>query len=64
MDEKTEAKLRLLGISKRSNRFLRKNLVHGERAIMPRLAERATPIGRWLRDLLAPEQECRSGRLR
>lgn len=49
----TGGKPRLLGISKRGNRYLRKNLVHGARAVLPRLAERDTPIGRWLRDLLA-----------
>jgi transposase len=49
----TGGKPRLLGISKRGNRHLRKNLVHGARAVLPRLAERDTPIGRWLRGLLA-----------
>lgn len=49
----TGGKPRLLGISKRGNRYLRKNLVHGARAIFQRLAERDTPIGRWLRGLLA-----------
>ena len=49
----TGGKPRLLGISKRGNRYLRKNLVHGARAVLPRLAERDTPIGRWLRGLLA-----------
>jgi transposase len=38
---------------KRGNRYLRKNLVHGARAVFQRLAERDTPIGRWLRGLLA-----------
>jgi transposase len=49
----TGGKPRLLGISKRGNRYLRKNLVHGARAVLPRLAERDTPLGRWLRGLLA-----------
>ena len=48
----TGGKPRLLGISKRGNRYLRKNLVHGARAVLPKLAERDTPIGRWLRELL------------
>jgi len=45
------------GISKRSNRYLRKNLVHGARAVLPKLAERGTPIGRWHRDLLARQHK-------
>lgn len=49
----TGGKPRLLGISKRGNRYLRKNLVHGARAVLPRLAERDTPLGGWLRGLLA-----------
>jgi transposase len=49
----TGGRPRLLGISKRGNRYLRKNLVHGARAALPRLAERDTPLGRWLRALLA-----------
>lgn len=53
----TGGKPRLLGISKRGNRYLRKNLVHGARAVLPRLAERDTPIGRWLRDLLARQHK-------
>ena len=48
----TGGKPRLLGISKRGNRYLRKNLVHGARAVLPRLAAQDTHIGRWLRDLL------------
>jgi transposase len=51
--ETTGGKPRLLGISKRGNRYLRKNLVHGARAVLPRLAERDTLIGRWLCGLLA-----------
>jgi transposase len=53
----TGGKPRLLGISKRGNRYLRKNLVHGARAIFQRLAERDTPIGRWLRGLLARQHK-------
>lgn len=53
----TGGKPRLLGISKRGNRYLRKNLVHGARAVLPKLAERDTPIGRWLRDLLARQHK-------
>jgi transposase len=53
----TGGKPRLLGISKRGNRYLRKNLVHGARAVLHRLAERDTPIGRWLRGLLARQHK-------
>jgi transposase len=49
----TGGKPRLLGISKRGNRYLRKNLIHGARAALPYLAERETPLGRWARGLLA-----------
>src|SRR5205814_3168802 len=43
----TGGKPRLLGISKRGNRYLRKNLIHGARAVLPYLVERETPLGRW-----------------
>jgi transposase len=49
----TGGKPRLLGISKRGNRYLRKNLIHGARAVLPYLVERETPLGRWVRGLLA-----------
>ena len=49
----TGGKPRLLGISKRGNRYLRKNLIHGARAVLPYLVERRTPLGRWARGLLA-----------
>ena len=49
----TGGKPRLLGISKRGNRYLRKNLIHGARAVLPYLVERKTPLGRWARRLLA-----------
>ena len=48
----TGGKPRLLGISKRGNRYLRKNLIHGARAALPYLVERDTPLGRWARGLL------------
>jgi len=48
----TGGKPRLLGISKRGNRYLRKNLIHGARAALPYLIERDTPLGRWARALL------------
>jgi transposase len=49
----TGGKPRLLGISKRGNKYLRKQLVHGARGAMPALARSATPLGAWLRGLLA-----------
>jgi transposase len=48
----TGGKPRLLGISKRGNRYLRKNLIHGARAALPSLVERDTPLGRWASGLL------------
>lgn len=48
----TGGKPRLLGISKRGNRYLRKLLIHGARAVMPSLAKSTTPLGAWLRALL------------
>jgi transposase len=48
----TGGKPRLLGISKRGNRYLRKNLIHGARAVLPRLAQTDTPLGRWVVGLL------------
>jgi transposase len=44
---------RLLGISKRGNKYLRKLLIHGARAAMRSLSQSGTPLGGWLRGLLA-----------
>ena len=41
----------LVGISKRGNKYLRRQLVHGARAALPHVAERDTPFGRWAKDL-------------
>jgi transposase IS116/IS110/IS902 family protein len=49
----TGGRPRLLGISKRGNRYLRKNLIHGARAVLPYPVARETPLGRWARGLLA-----------
>ena len=49
----TGGKPKLGGISKRGNRYLRKNLIHGARAVLPRLAARDTPLGKWVQGLLA-----------
>lgn len=48
----TGGKPRLLGISKRGNRYLRANLIHGARAVLPRITAQDTPLGRWVRGLL------------
>jgi transposase len=48
----TGGRPRLLGITKRGSRYLRKNLIHGARAVLPRLAATETRLGRWLRGLL------------
>jgi transposase len=49
----TGGKLKLLGISKRGNGYLRKMLIHGARAALPTLSKKETPLGGWLRSLLA-----------
>ncbi len=49
----TGGKQRLLGISKRGNKYLRCLLIHGARAALPHLAERVDALGAWLRGLLA-----------
>ena len=49
----TGGKTKMLGISKRGNRYLRKQLIHGARAAMPHLAVKPTKMGEWLRQLLA-----------
>ena len=45
----TGGKPRLVGISKRGNKYLRKLLIHGARGALPTLLESATPLGAWLR---------------
>jgi transposase len=49
----TGGKTKLLGISKRGNKYLRKLLIHGPRAALPYVAERDTPLGRWTKALLS-----------
>jgi transposase len=49
----TGGKPKLLGISKRGNKYLRMLFIHGARAAMPTLAKSITPLGAWLRGLLA-----------
>lgn len=48
----TGGKPRLVGITKRGNRYLRKLIIHGARSALPILASRASPLGDWLRALL------------
>jgi transposase len=49
----TGGKPRLLGISKRGSKDLRKMLIQGARAAMPALRKGNTRLGAWLRGLLA-----------
>jgi transposase len=49
----TGGKAKLLGISKRGNTYLRTLLIHGARAAMPSLGKSRTPLGEWLRGMLA-----------
>jgi transposase len=49
----TGGKPRLIGISKRGNKYLRKLLIHGARAALPTLLESPTSLGAWLRGLMA-----------
>jgi transposase len=49
----TGGKPRLLGITKRGSKYLRKMLIQGARAAMPSLSRGETVIGKWLRSLLA-----------
>jgi transposase len=49
----TGGRTKLLGISKRGDRYLRTLLIHGARAALPHLAARDNPLGRWLRGLRA-----------
>lgn len=48
----TGGKPKLLGISKRGNKYLRRQLIHGARAALPYVAERDTPLGRWAKALM------------
>lgn len=48
----TGGKPKLLGITKRGSRYLRKMLIQGARSAMPTLAKADTAVGAWLRALL------------
>jgi transposase len=47
----TGGRPKLLGVSKRGNRYLRKLLIHGARAALPPVAGPDTPLGRWAKAL-------------
>ena len=49
----TGGKPRLLGITKRGSKYLRKLLLQGARSVMPQLVKSDTWLGAWLRGLLA-----------
>ena len=49
----TGGKPKLLGISKRGNSYLRRQLIHGARAALPHVAECDTPLGRWAKGLMS-----------
>lgn len=49
----TGGKPKLLGITKRGSKYLRKMLIQGARSAMPSLAKGDTAVGGWLRALLA-----------
>lgn len=49
----TGGKPRLLGITKRGSRYLRKNLIQGARASLPTMCKGDTRLGAWLRGLLS-----------
>ena len=49
----TGGRQKLLGISKRGNRYLRSTLIHGARAVLHRLINEPSHLGVWLRDLSA-----------
>ena len=49
----TGGRPKLLGITKRGSKYLRKMLIQGARAALPTLKAGDTPVGAWLRGLLA-----------
>jgi transposase len=49
----TGGKPKLLGITKRGSKYLRKLVIQGARAALPFLAKTATSLGSWLRGLLS-----------
>lgn len=51
--EGTGGTLRMLGISKRGDRYLRSLLIHGARAVAARVTDKTDPVSRWLANLIA-----------
>jgi transposase len=49
----TGGKPRLVGITKRGDKYLRKMLVQGARSALPTLSKSPTALGAWLRGLLS-----------
>jgi transposase len=49
----TGGRPKLLGITKRGSKYLRKLIIQGARAALPSLSRTATPLGNWLRGLLS-----------
>jgi transposase len=49
----TGGRPRLLGITKRGSKYLRKLIIQGARAALPSLSRTPTPVGSWLRGLLS-----------
>lgn len=45
-------KMRYLGISKRGNRYIRTNLIHGARAVVKNCAGKTDQLSRWLQSLV------------
>jgi transposase len=48
----TGGRTKILGISKRGNKYLRTQLIHGARAAMVHFSKKQTPLGAWVRQLL------------
>ena len=53
MEHTAGGKPKLLSITKRGSKYLRRLLIPGARAAVPSLSRTATPLGGWLRGLLA-----------
>jgi transposase len=49
----TGGKTKLLGISKRGNKYIRTQLIHGARAALAHFSKKPTPVGAWVRQMLA-----------
>src|SRR5947209_1042324 len=50
---RTGGRPKLLGITKRGSKYLRKLIIQGARAALPSLSRTTTPLGSWLRGLLS-----------